>query len=242
MGGLKRYVPSAITLGGLLLAFWSISMSLDGRYEAAAWLVFAAAMADVFDGAAARALGIISSFGQQLDSLTDLVTAGVAPAILVHEVYFAQWGTAGFFISASWLLAVAVRLARFNTSAPDPLFFAGVPCPIAATLLTQYLVFSQASFDNLGRAGVAAALVLAMAGLMLSTVPYWKSATLMPSQFRSHAYGPGTAATALGLAVAPRQALFVGTAASVVGALVRYGANSVSARRVAPLAGTTGTG
>lgn len=216
-----RGLPSAMTLGGLLLAFGSIAASMEGRFETAAWLVFAAAMADAFDGAVARGLGVISAFGQRLDSLTDTVSAGVAPAVLLHAVYFHSHGWLGIVISASWVGFVAARLARFDTSpASGPYHFVGVPCPIAGAGLAHYVVFSNVTFGHDGHAVVAAGLIAALGALMLSRVPYWKTTTLLPGQFLRHPYGPGVAVTLLAAAVEPRQALFVGVMFSIVGAAV----------------------
>lgn len=212
-----RLVPSAFTLGGLLLACWSLTLTADGRYEAAAWTIFAAGCADIFDGGLARLLGAISPFGKQLDSLVDLVAAGVAPGFLVYQVYFESWGAAGVLVAFAWMAFVAIRLARFNTAQlVDGLYFVGVPCPIAAAALAQYVVFSRATWGHDGRAWVAAALILVLGALMLSKVPYWKSATLMPGHFLDHAYGSGVVVTLAGTLVFPRQAIFVGTAASIV--------------------------
>src|SRR5215204_343566 len=112
----RRIAPSVVTLAGLFLAFWSITLAQDGRFHAAAWVIFAAACADVIDGGLARASGSISPFGKQLDSLVDLVAAGVAPAFLVHQVYFDDWGVWGVAVAFAWVAFVAIRLARFNTS------------------------------------------------------------------------------------------------------------------------------
>jgi CDP-diacylglycerol---serine O-phosphatidyltransferase len=204
-------------LSGLLLAFWSLALTADGRYEAAAWALFAAALADAFDGAFARALGTISSFGKQLDSLVDLVAAGVAPAFLVHSVYFDQWGAPGLLVAFAWVAFVAIRLTRFNTtSLVDGQYFVGVPCPPAATVIAQYLVFSRATFDNDGSPWIVASLIVVLGGLMLSKVPYWKSSTLMPRSFLHHCYGPGVLTTFIAAIWFPRQAFFLSLAASVL--------------------------
>ena len=216
----RGIVPSGVTLFGLLLAFWSITLTVDGRYEAAAWAIFAAALADTLDGALARALDSISSFGKQLDSLVDLVAAGVAPAFLVYNVYFEQWGSWGVLAGFAWVAFVAIRLARFNTaSLVDGRYFVGVPCPIAATVVAQYVVFSRATYGNDGHAWVSAASIVVLGALMLSRVPYWRSSTLMPRSFLHYAYGPGTAATFLLAIPFLQQAIFVGTTVSIVGAV-----------------------
>lgn len=213
----RNVIPSWMTLCGLFLAFWALTLVVEGRYEAAAWVIFAAAIADVVDGAVARALGSISSFGKQLDSLVDLVAAGVAPAFLVYNVYFDQWGGWGVLAAFTWVAFVAIRLARFNTaSLVDGRYFVGVPCPPAATVVVQYLVFSRATFDDDGDAWVVASLIVVLGALMLSNVPYWKSSTLMPRSFFRYFYGPGLLMTLLLAIPLPRQAFFVGAAGSIM--------------------------
>jgi CDP-diacylglycerol--serine O-phosphatidyltransferase len=232
----RRIVPSVVTLGGLFLAFWSITLAQEGRFHAAAWVIFAAACADVVDGGLARASGSITPFGKQLDSLVDLVAAGVAPAFLVHQVYFDDWGVGGVAIAFAWVAFVAIRLARFNTSTlVDGRFFVGVPCPIAATIVAQYVVFSGATWGTEGSPWVSAASIAVLGALMLSRIPYWKSSTLMPHTFFHYGYGPGTAATFLFLIPYPRQAIFVGVAVSLVGAVVLHVARPMRTRpAVAP--------
>jgi CDP-diacylglycerol--serine O-phosphatidyltransferase len=236
-----------VTLGGLFLSFASMTLVHDGRYEAAVWVIFAAAFVDVIDGTIARGLGSISPLGQQLDSLADLVAAGVAPAYLVYQVYFEEWGFAGLVVAYAWVALVALRLARFNTSAhADPLWFCGVPCPIAATVVAQYLLFSRATFGHDGYALVSAALIAVLGALMLSNVPYWKSTTLLPHHFAHHAFGAGTAATLLLTIPFPNQALFVGLSTSIVAAVIfhlvrRHPADRLLAQRAPAHASSRGS-
>jgi CDP-diacylglycerol---serine O-phosphatidyltransferase len=219
----RDWLPSACTFGGLLLAFAAMTLIQEGRYETAVWVLFVAACVDVADGALARALDATTPFGRQLDSLADLVAAGVAPAFLVHEVYFSSWGIAGVLVAGSWAALVAARLARFNTTTnPDRFHFVGVPCPIAATLLCQYLLFCRATWDNNGSAWVCAGLVVALGLLMLSRVPYWSSATMLPGQFFRHPFGPGAATMALLCIPFPQQAIFVTLVISMIGAVTIY--------------------
>ena len=220
--------PSVITLSGLLFAFWSLTLANDGRYEAAAWAIFVSALLDIVDGGIARSLGAISPFGKQLDSLVDLVAAGVAPAFLVHQVYFEDWGAPGLVVAFAWVALVAIRLARFNTaSLVDGMYFVGVPCPIAATVVSQYVVFSNATWGTDGEAWVMATVIALLGALMLSRVPYWKSATLLPREFFHHAYGAGVVATVALAVPFPRQAFFVGVSISIIGAVVIDAARSI---------------
>jgi len=220
-----------MTFGGLFLAFWSLALVDQGHFQSAVWAIFGAGLMDTFDGASARALGVISPLGRQLDSLADLVAAGVAPALLVYRVYFQRWGAWGVLAGFAWVAFVAVRLARFTTSSSgDRLFFVGVPCPIAAAVLTQYLVFSRATWHNDGRPWVVIALIAGLGGLMLSAVPFWKTTALMPSEYFRHPFGPATTLVFLLLIPFPDQAIFVGTLVAVIGATVIHVA-SFPARR-----------
>ena len=75
--------------------------------------------------------------------------AGVGPAFLVHEVYFSSWGVAGVVVAGSWAALVAARLARFNaTTNTDRFHFVGIPCPIAAVIVSQYVIFSGATWGD----------------------------------------------------------------------------------------------
>jgi CDP-diacylglycerol---serine O-phosphatidyltransferase len=213
----RNVVPSWITLSGLFLAFWSLTLTVDGRYEAAAWVILAAAMTDVVDGALARILGSVSPFGKQLDSLVDLVAAGVAPAFLVYNVYFDEAGGWGVLAAFAWVALVAIRLARFNTaSLVGGRYFVGVPCPPAGTAVAQYLLFSRATFGNDGYSWVVASMIVVLGALMLSRVPYWKSSTLMPRSFFRYFYGPGLLTMVLVAIPFPNQAFFLGAAGSVI--------------------------
>ena len=226
----RDLLPNVCTFGGMLLAFWGLTLTQEGRYEAAVWVLFVAACVDVADGAVARALDASTPFGRQLDSLADLVTAGVAPAFLVYEVYFSSWGIAGVLVAGSWAALVAARLAKYSTTTnPDRFHFVGVPCPIAATVLCQYLLFCRATWGHDGSAWVCAGLVVALGVLMLSRVPYWTSATLMPGQFFRFPFGPGCVATVVLAIPFPRQAIFF----SLVISLVAFTIQTVRAPRVA---------
>ncbi len=227
--------PGVLTMFGLFLAFWSLILTTDGRYEAAVWAIFAAALCDTFDGTVARALGVISPLGRQLDSLVDLVAAGVAPALLIYRVYFDDWGLVGIVFGFGWIAAVAIRLARFNTaSGSDSVFFVGVPCPIAACVVTQFLLFCRATFGTDGAPWICAALVVGLGAMMLSKVPYWKSTTLMPKLYFHYVYGPATTLVLLGCIPFPHQSLFIGTGVSVPGAAIIHASRRALARRALP--------
>ena len=131
----KVMLPSLFTLGNMLCGFSSVLMAFQGRFRIAAVLIAASIVLDISDGAVARAVGAITPFGLQFDSLADLISFGIAPAVLVYTwalPSYPQWAWAGAMF---WLACAAYRLARFNVTI-DPLadkrYFIGLPSPGAA--------------------------------------------------------------------------------------------------------------
>jgi CDP-diacylglycerol--serine O-phosphatidyltransferase len=131
----KVMLPSLFTLGNMICGFSSVLMAFQGRFRIAAVLIAASIVLDIFDGAVARAVGAITPFGLQFDSLADLISFGIAPAVLVYTwalPSYPQWAWAGAMF---WLACAAYRLARFNVTI-DPLadkrYFIGLPSPGAA--------------------------------------------------------------------------------------------------------------
>jgi CDP-diacylglycerol--serine O-phosphatidyltransferase len=171
-------LPNAFTLGNLFFGFWAIIAALRGDFSLAAWLIFVAAVADALDGRIARFARIGSPFGVELDSLVDLVSFGVAPAILVHQLLL-QGGDWNWALAFIYVAAVAVRLARFNIEQGGRahLHFHGLPSPAAAVTLASFYPFSQTTlFDQLLSGWPWTQLIgggmIVLAGLMLSHVIY----------------------------------------------------------------------
>ena len=171
-------LPSAFTLGTLFLGIWAIVAAARGRYEMAGWLIVLAAFADLFDGRVARFTGTGSEFGEQLDSLVDAISFGVAPALVV---YFAFLGDGGW----NWILAfifvsaAIIRLARFNVEQAGiaKSAFHGLPSPTAGVTLATYYSFTQTPFFRtyLSEVNVQLAagwILILVAGLMISHVLY----------------------------------------------------------------------
>ncbi len=185
-GRMRRVVvimPSAFTLGNLLFGFWAIVSAYNGNYIWAGWCIVFAAVLDMFDGRIARLYNSGSKFGAELDSLVDLVSFGIAPALLV---YFHEFSTAGRFawlICYFYVVAAALRLARYNVAAGDgssrpSAWFTGLPSPAAGVTLSVYYAFSQTDWYtasqrlmNLQHQGVAMLMML-LAVLMVSGVKY----------------------------------------------------------------------
>ncbi len=132
---MRALLPSLFTLGNMLAGFSSVLLSFQGHFRAAAILIALSILLDIADGAVARAVGAITPFGLQFDSLADLISFGIAPAVLVYTwalPAYPAWAWAGAMF---WLACAAYRLARFNVTI-DPMadkrYFIGLASPGAA--------------------------------------------------------------------------------------------------------------
>ena len=149
--GVRRgiYVlPALFTAGNIFCGFLSLDASAKGAFESAAILIFAAAFFDGIDGRVARLTGTTSAFGEQLDSLCDVVSFGVAPAFLVYNWGLSPYGRAGLLVSFLFAVCGASRLARFNVQihVVDKRWFVGLPIPSAAGALCG-LIWAVPSAD-----------------------------------------------------------------------------------------------
>jgi CDP-diacylglycerol--serine O-phosphatidyltransferase len=167
-------IPSLFTVGNLLCGYVAIIRSLQGDYEWAALLLFLAALLDRVDGWVARLTRTSSEFGVQLDSLSDVISFGIAPALVVYLWGLAQlpkpWSLAPFL----YLAAGATRLARFNIQVPsqDRRYFIGLPIPAAACVLAACVFYNPARLTDPFASGLVSLLVLVLAGLMVSRLRY----------------------------------------------------------------------
>ena len=130
-------LPNAITLSALFAGFYSIVIAMSGRFEAAAIGIFVAAVLDSLDGRIARMTNSQSAFGEQMDSLCDMVSFGAAPALIMYQWALKDLGKLGWIPAFVYIAGAALRLARFNTNigAVDKRFFQGLPSPAAAALV-----------------------------------------------------------------------------------------------------------
>lgn len=132
---MKANAANMITIGNLSLGGASIMTTLNESYSYSALFIFIAALLDRFDGMVARKLGQESELGKQLDSMSDIISFGVAPAILIYMVDLFEFGTVGMIIAIIYIASGAFRLARFNITESDG-YFTGLPITAAGTLLT----------------------------------------------------------------------------------------------------------
>jgi CDP-diacylglycerol--serine O-phosphatidyltransferase len=167
-------LPSLFTTGNLFLGFLAIVRTLEGRFAEAAPLVGAAVVLDMLDGRIARLTGSTSAFGMEFDSLADVVSFGVAPAVLVFQWGLTEFGRLGWAAGFIYLSAAAIRLARFNiqsTASFDKRYFVGMPSPAAAAVPAA-TVFAYPYGLQGWLAGLALAVVLIPGFLMVSTIRY----------------------------------------------------------------------
>jgi len=132
-------LPNLFTTASLFAAFYSIVASQQGRYELAAIAIFIGMIADGLDGRIARMTNTQTAFGAEYDSLSDMVTFGVAPALLYYSWSLHDFGKLGWLISFIYTAAVALRLARFNTQidTADKRYFQGLSCTMAGAFMAS---------------------------------------------------------------------------------------------------------
>lgn len=169
-------LPNLFTTASLFAAFYSIVASLKGQYEAAAIAIFIGMLADGLDGRIARLTNTQTAFGAEYDSLSDMVTFGVAPALLIYSWNLQQLGKIGWLVAFIYTAAVALRLARFNTQIgiADKRYFQGLACPAAAAVLSSFVWFCcQNHIQNLFITIIAALMAVITAVLMVSNMRYY---------------------------------------------------------------------
>jgi CDP-diacylglycerol--serine O-phosphatidyltransferase len=173
-------LPNLFTLGALFGGFYAVVMAMNGRFENACIGIFCAAVLDSLDGRVARMTNTQSAFGEQMDSLSDMVSFGAAPGLIVYEWALKGLGKAGWIAAFVYCACAALRLARFNTNIGivDKRFFQGLPSPAAAALVIGFIWV----LDDAGYRGVASMQTLPWitfavtlyAGLtMVTNVPFW---------------------------------------------------------------------
>ncbi|MGA7712315.1 MAG: CDP-diacylglycerol--serine O-phosphatidyltransferase [Rhizomicrobium sp.] len=176
---ISKIIPSALTLLGLCSGATAIRFALVQDWKWAVAAIFCAMLFDMLDGRAARWLGSDSSFGTQLDSLADLVSFGVGPAIVVYTWTLSQIDGAGWIAALIFCACSAIRLARFNVeSARDEgatvshPYFIGLPMPAAAGVMLLPLLLSFEFGNGFVRQPILCVLLIAITSvLMVSRVP-----------------------------------------------------------------------
>lgn len=190
----KAAVPSFFTLMNLFSGFLAIIQVSEGRFTYAAWLIVLAGFFDLLDGLSARLTQGQSDFGIHLDSLSDVVSFGVAPSFLVFRFGLDQFGMPGLMIAALPAICGAVRLARFGTTAngvKQP-YYDGLPIPVQASVIVTFiLTFEDPSwFDSfkLGSLSVLIPMVVITSALMVTTIEFPAIPKLTASSLQKRPY------------------------------------------------------
>lgn len=176
-------LPNLITTVSLFFAFYSIVASCNGNFMYAIYAIFIAMVADVLDGRVARLTDTSSEFGAQYDSLADVISFGLAPAILGYQVFLNEFNKIGWLITFIYLSCTALRLARFNSqvNAVDKGYFQGLPCPAAAASVVSILWIRQEyQIDIFPLNMVILVVFFVTSALMVSNIRYRKFSSLYP--------------------------------------------------------------
>ena len=140
-------LPSVLTIANMYLGIMSVMLAFDGQYEKAAVLILIGMLCDIGDGKIARLMNSVSRFGEELDSLADLITFGLAPALLVFLAFMNPYGTVfrkiGMLLTTVYVISAALRLARYNSTNHDNMAFNGLPSPAAALTVASYVLFTS---------------------------------------------------------------------------------------------------
>jgi CDP-diacylglycerol---serine O-phosphatidyltransferase len=173
---LRATVPNFLTLGNACFGFFSIMQASTGNVIASAYCILVAAIFDFMDGRIARYFSCVSYFGAELDSLCDVVSFCVAPAVLLYSYCLQESGICAVIVLTIYLCAGLFRLARFNTSANQASsFFSGLPTPMAASFLASIVMYhawlAKRGFFVIEPKGLMVFTVL-IALLMISTIPF----------------------------------------------------------------------
>ena len=171
-------LPNMLTLIGVCIGLTSIRFALDGKFEFAIIAILFAALFDGLDGRIARLIKGTSKVGKELDSLTDVISFGVAPAFIMYFWTLSELGRLGWLISLIYVICVALRLARFNVnSEAEPSwrdnFFEGIPSPAGGILVLMPLIysFSEIQFFNPNYKILVPILFIVISILLISKFP-----------------------------------------------------------------------
>ena len=169
-------LPNLFTLAALFGGFYAIVMAVDGQFDKAAIGVFCAMVLDSLDGRIARLTNTQSAFGEQMDSLSDMVSFGAAPALIAYVwalTSLGRWGWIGAFV---YCACAALRLARFNvnTAVVDKRFFQGLPSPAAAALVAGFIwLMNDWGYQGVEVRWITFSLMLYAGLTMVTNVPFY---------------------------------------------------------------------
>jgi CDP-diacylglycerol--serine O-phosphatidyltransferase len=165
----KHLVPNFFTLSNIGFGFFSMLSAAQGKFTRACVLLFCAALCDLLDGRLARILDASTEFGMQLDSLSDAISFGIAPALLVYFAVLDRLGVLGAVIAIAFVLTAVIRLARYNvdTGALAEVTFEGMPTPIAAGYILSFIMVRDSLPLSIVAGGTALIAVLMVSKLKI---------------------------------------------------------------------------
>ena len=169
-------LPNAFTTAALFCGFYAIVMAMNQRFEHATWAIFIAMVLDALDGRVARLTNTQSEFGAQYDSLSDMVSFGAAPALVIYEWSLRGLGKLGWIAAFVYCAAAACRLARFNTNIEvvDKRYFQGLPSPAAAAVVAGYiLMMTDLGISGMQLPWVSWGIALFAGLTMVTNVPFY---------------------------------------------------------------------
>jgi len=169
-------LPNLFTLAALFGGFYAIVMAMNDRFEMAAIGVFAAMVLDSLDGRVARMTNTQSAFGEQMDSLADMVSFGAAPALISYEWALKGLGRWGWMAAFVYISCAALRLARFNvnTTVVDKRYFQGLPSPAAAALVMGFIwLMNEMGYQGADMAWAMFAFCLYSGLTMVTNAPFY---------------------------------------------------------------------
>jgi len=172
---IRGIFPGVFTVGNMFCGFASILSSFDGETVFAAWMIILAGFFDALDGKIARFAGSASRFGVELDSFADLISFGIAPAMLFYNLGVYPTGKWGWIPGFVFVICGAFRLARFNiqiTKLGEKLPYIGLPIPTAAITLVSYTLFCSEVWGRLRYPKALITMIIAFSGLMVSGIEY----------------------------------------------------------------------
>tara|TARA_B100000686_G_scaffold10046_1_gene10135 strand:- start:3728 stop:4474 length:747 start_codon:yes stop_codon:yes gene_type:complete len=167
-------LPSLFTTGNIFCGFYAFIAVLDGKFYIAAWAIVFAIIFDGLDGRIARLTKTTSAFGEQYDSLADIISFGMAPAFLIYVWKLKPFGRIGWMAAFLFLICAAMRLARFNSmeSEPGSDHFTGMPTPGSAAVIATIVIFSEDRFVEPIEPVFLVVIVYLLAFAMVSNIPY----------------------------------------------------------------------
>ncbi len=175
-------LPNAFTTANLFAGFYAVVQAMSGRFEVAAIAIFVAMVLDAMDGRVARLTNTQSAFGEQYDSMSDMVSFGIAPALVMYEYQLQALGRWGWIAAFIYVAGAALRLARFNTNigVVDSRFFQGLPSPAAAALVAGFVWLSVDNRipDYESLAWLAFVLTVYAGISMISNAPFFSGKSL----------------------------------------------------------------